>query len=94
MSLDSNPYHAYLRSPEWKERRIAALRYWGYACALNARHRGQLEVHHRCYDRLGAETPTDVIVLCARCHRLFHDLLPAVSALPFIGTIPTNEQLN
>lgn len=31
-----------------------------------------LHVHHRTYERVGAELPTDLIVLCDACHGVFH----------------------
>jgi 5-methylcytosine-specific restriction endonuclease McrA len=92
--MSQTEYLAYLRSPEWKSKRLAALEVWGFSCALNARHRGQLEVHHRTYERLGDELHTDVVVLCARCHRRFHGLLPAVTLLPFEAQRPSGYDLN
>lgn len=40
----------------------------------NSRNRPQ--VHHRTYERLGDERPADLTVLCQRCHRLFHQVVP------------------
>lgn len=75
-------YLAYLRSSRWKEIRTDRLKAANYSCALSARHRSQLEVHHRTYDRVGCENAEDLVVLCARCHRRFHDLLPAIALAP------------
>lgn len=75
-------YAIYLRSREWAARRLERLKSARYACALNVSHRSQLEVHHRTYDRIGHELPEDLVVLCARCHRRFHDLLPAIHMEP------------
>jgi restriction endonuclease Mrr len=66
------PYGQYLRTPEWRRVRAAALLRAGNACALDASHTEDLEVHHRTYERRGAERPTDVLVLCQACHRLHH----------------------
>jgi 5-methylcytosine-specific restriction endonuclease McrA len=70
--LQTMRYRDYLRSPEWRQVRAAALLRAGNACALDASHTEDLEVHHRSYERRGAELPTDVIVLCQPCHRLHH----------------------
>lgn len=64
-------YAAYLRSGVWKARRIAALERAGDRCQVcNSSKR--LQVHHRTYERVGREDPGDLVVLCTRCHRLFH----------------------
>ena len=66
------PYPEYLRTPEWKETRVAALVRAGHSCALDVSHTERLEVHHRTYDRLGEELESDLIVLCHECHRRHH----------------------
>ena len=67
-------YGLYLQSPAWRARAAAALRRAGYRCMIcNAdRWFTRLEVHHRTYERLGRESPEDLIVLCRHCHKLFH----------------------
>jgi restriction endonuclease Mrr len=70
--LQAMPYRRYLRSPEWRRTRAAALLRAGNACALDVRHTDKLEVHHRTYERLGEELASDVVVLCRTCHRLHH----------------------
>ncbi len=65
-------YRDYLSSLRWKAIKNAAL--------SRAKHRCQicnsdlmLHVHHRKYpEELGSEEPSDLIVLCRRCHDLFH----------------------
>jgi hypothetical protein len=64
-------YQAYLASPHWKEVRQQAIERAGGSCMLCNRN-GTLHVHHRTYERLGAEEPMDIIVLCASHHRQFH----------------------
>lgn len=64
-------YNEYLGSPGWKQKRDYALQRAGYRCQLCNR-QDHLEVHHRTYDRLGHEDPTDLTVLCRRCHGAFH----------------------
>lgn len=70
--LRAMPYDDYLRTPEWRQTRAAALIRADHRCALEPNHTGTLDVHHRYYERRGAELPSDVIVLCHACHRLHH----------------------
>jgi len=70
--LRAMPYDNYLLSPEWKERRKQALDWARKACQFCNADNKPLHVHHRTYDRLGAELPADLVVLCADCHRRFH----------------------
>lgn len=64
-------YQAYLRTPEWQARRQVAL-----AAALNrcqvCNGAERLDVHHRTYERIFNELPTDLTVLCRNCHSLYH----------------------
>jgi restriction endonuclease Mrr len=70
--LCAMPYRLYLRTPEWRRTRAAALLRAGNACSLDVTHTEGLEVHHRTYERLGAELVTDLTVLCHSCHQLYH----------------------
>lgn len=70
--LRTMPYHEYLQTPEWQQRRKARLKAARYRCQVcNASDR-PLNVHHRTYERRGAELASDLIVLCEPCHHLFH----------------------
>lgn len=71
--LRAMPYRDYLRTPEWCQTRAAALERAGHRCSLDHTHSDHLEVHHNTYDRLGAELPSDVVVLCQACHRVHHN---------------------
>jgi hypothetical protein len=73
--LRGMPYKEYLLTPEWQARRTAALERALYRCQVCNRGRCELHVHHRTYERRGAELPSDLIVLCARHHALFHGKL-------------------
>lgn len=70
--LQMMPYDEYLRTPEWNQTRAVALVRADHCCALDPKHAGPLEVHHRYYERRGAELPNDLIVLCRACHQLHH----------------------
>ena len=65
-------YNEYMRSVQWKKKRHQVLIYWGNKCGMCYKP-GRLEVHHRTYERLGAELITDLIPLCEECHTKFHD---------------------
>ncbi len=65
-------YRKYLRSPEWNSKRKVALREAGYRCQICNAGNCVLDVHHRTYERLGHELPTDLCVLCESCHDIFH----------------------
>lgn len=85
MSVD---YVKYLQSPEWAVVRRLALEQAGHACRLCGapEDESRLQVHHRTYERLGAELLADVIVLCGPCHLRHHDSLqqpPEIDDLEF-----------
>jgi hypothetical protein len=70
--LRAMSYRQYLRTPEWRRTKAAALLRAGNACSLDVTHTEGLEVHHRTYERLGAELSSDLAVLCRSCHQLLH----------------------
>ncbi len=65
-------YPEYLATDWWQEQRSLALHAAGYRCQV-CNSDDPLDVHHRTYERLGAEAPGDVTVLCRRCHTTFHE---------------------
>jgi 5-methylcytosine-specific restriction endonuclease McrA len=64
-------YARYLRSAQWAYLRRYKLYSAGWRCESCGR-RTRLEVHHRTYQRLGAERLEDLQVLCERCHSAKH----------------------
>lgn len=64
-------YRSYLKSDEWKSVRRRKLFDADFKCERCGRLTG-LEVHHKTYDRLGAERMEDLAVLCRVCHRQEH----------------------
>jgi hypothetical protein len=70
--LRSRSYQTYLLSPGWRRRRKQALKRAGFRCQLCNSPDEHLEVHHRTYERVGDEKAKDLIVLCPKCHRVFH----------------------
>ena len=64
-------YEVYINSDAWRRRRIRALQLAGYRCQLCSQ-RQNLDVHHNNYENLGNERDEDLVVLCGRCHRVYH----------------------
>jgi hypothetical protein len=103
--LREMPYPRYLRTPEWKQTRIDALARAGNCCSLDVTHTGDLEVHHRTYERLGSEQSSDLVVLCHACHQLHHNmfgrprrgvpdptnLAAVVAVAPVVGIAPDSR---
>jgi hypothetical protein len=70
--LRQMPYTEYLQSSEWREvRKVAIARAGGRCQGCNID--GLLDVHHRTYERRGAEEIRDLVALCRTCHGRIHD---------------------
>lgn len=65
------PYEQYLSTVHWQKVRKFAIEACGGRCSLCNRD-GEIQVHHRTYENLGNERPSDVVGLCADCHKTFH----------------------
>ena len=61
-------YRAYLASPEWQTKRLAAFTRAGGICEL-CKSAPAREVHHKSYGSFGNERPEDILALCPPCHR-------------------------
>lgn len=70
--LKNIPYPLYLQTPYWRHRRLQVLERAGNRCQI-CNSPDLLNVHHRTYERRGHEHDGDLIVLCRKCHQLFHD---------------------
>lgn len=68
---DNAEYHAYLKSPAWKARRLELIAVRGAKCEICAS-KGKLHLHHLTYVRLYDELDTDLAVLCDECHMAVH----------------------
>jgi len=77
--LAALPYDEYLKTDHWKQVRSTAYGAAGGRCQL-CNSGGEVHAHHRTYDNLGHEKPSDVTVLCAECHAKFHDKHPDCDA--------------
>lgn len=65
-------YKEYLKTEGWQRTRRWALDRAGNKCQL-CKSDKKLNVHHNNYSSLGKEEPSDIIVLCERCHKIHHD---------------------
>lgn len=74
---DPTWYQKYLLSDHWKATREWALERASRCCQL-CRAKVNLRVHHNTYARLGKELPSDLVVLCVRCHDRHHELIAQV----------------
>jgi len=64
----------YYKTDEWAEKREVALDNAANKCQVCSNPKS-LNVHHNTYDRFGGdELDTDLVVLCNKCHRLFHGI--------------------
>jgi Mrr restriction endonuclease-like protein len=71
----------YLDSPEWQRTRVAALERAEHRCSRDRRHKDQLEVHHDVRVRIGAELPSDLVVLCRSCYEQHHKITSEPAAV-------------
>ncbi len=69
--LRKMPYQEYLATAEWRKRRRKMVNLFDGRCQL-CNEGGVLNVHHRTYERLGCELDADLIVLCRKCHGIYH----------------------
>lgn len=66
-------YRDYLKSPHWYSFRARWYRKMGNPPCSRCHRSHALELHHRLYNRLGAERFSDVVGLCRSCHAATHD---------------------
>lgn len=89
-------YNEYILSEEWRNTRLWALDRADNKCQICC-NKHSLQVHHNEYTRLGREIPSDLIVLCKKCHQLFHDSLPSKNnqdVTDVINDMTTSQQLD
>ena len=71
MASEAGNYRAYLTTGHWLTIRRLALERAGNHCQTCGGTEN-LDVHHNRY-ALYEERLTDVVVLCRKCHKLYHD---------------------
>ena len=64
-------YTEYLKSNHWINLRNRFLKYSNNKCGI-CQSQQKLQVHHRTYKNKGCEEYKDLIVLCKKCHELYH----------------------
>lgn len=67
----SPEYRKVLGSLRWRNLRKERLRQTMHRCERCGKTSGDssnLQLHHKTYDRLGAELPADIELLCKQCH--------------------------
>lgn len=74
-SMGLASYNEYLHSDHWKAFRTAYYREHPRKCVVCGFAGDRVVLHHKTYDRLGAEHPEDVIPLCDDCHQKTHNLV-------------------
>lgn len=89
MNEKSEEYKAYIKSPDWQMTRGIAKARAGYKCEKCGSPEG-LQVHHKTYDRLGHEWPTDLMVLCDPCHVKEHRAIERKRAEEFSDRVYYN----
>ena len=83
-------YSKYLKSSKWERLRDRAIKRAKNKCQLCSGDKN-LQVHHRTYQRLFNESLVDLTVLCERCHKHFHNILPKYKE-PILVNIPDRPQ--
>jgi hypothetical protein len=61
-------YEKHLKSARWKNTRRDLFRLRGELCEACGYPSPNLQVHHLSYDRLGCELPSDLKIVCKKCH--------------------------
>ena len=64
-------YQEYLKSKEWQETRRRVFKEYGYRCDQCGSTKN-LHIHHITYENLGEEGISDLVPLCAECHKRLH----------------------
>lgn len=75
---DDARYRAHIQSPEWRAFRAEVIKARGGKCEICPSW-SRLQVHHLTYERLGAELPGDVLVVCQECHEALHGRFDAAT---------------
>jgi 5-methylcytosine-specific restriction endonuclease McrA len=72
MAITQN-YQAYLNSDRWKAKRLKVLSRDKFKCQ-KCKKAQATQVHHLTYERIFNERMTDLMSVCARCHREIHGI--------------------
>jgi len=73
--LKEMPYEDYLKTMHWKIIKYFITFRANYECQLCRTSKDIINVHHNTYNNRGEEKFEDLIVLCQKCHKKFHNKL-------------------
>lgn len=74
VAITKNPiYHAYLRSYEWRMKRVKIITRDNGRCRLCGS-KTNLQIHHLTYKNIFKEKDKDLITLCVDCHKYVETL--------------------
>lgn len=75
MLEDYGSYNDYLQSNDWKEKakRLKEQAEWRCQLCNKKGTNSTLHAHHKTYQRVGHEEDNDIIILCSKCHAMFHN---------------------
>lgn len=68
----ANDYKEYLKSEEWKEKKMKRIEHDKYRCKLCGSGKN-LQVHHITYENFPNETIDDLVTVCRNCHIEIHE---------------------
>lgn len=66
-------YEIYLQGSKWGEKRVRILTRDGYKCVVCGSDE-LLQVHHLTYIHVYEENDDELVTVCRKCHRAFHEL--------------------
>lgn len=70
---DRESYYAYIQSHAWKRRKAEIIKRDKCACAICGAKYVPLHIHHLTYQHFEHERDSELITLCADCHKRIHD---------------------
>lgn len=69
----TSQYQKYLNSSEWKSKRIKVLSRAEFRCE-KCRKKRATQTHHKTYRHIFNEPLSDLLAVCAPCHRKIHGI--------------------
>jgi predicted HNH restriction endonuclease len=66
-------YQAYLNSPKWKNKRLKVLNRAKFKCE-KCKKAQATQIHHKTYKHIFNEPLSDLLAVCAPCHRKIHGI--------------------
>jgi 5-methylcytosine-specific restriction endonuclease McrA len=66
-------YQAYLNSSEWRSKRLKVLQRAKFKCE-QCKKKQATQIHHKSYRHIFNEPLSDLLAVCATCHREIHGI--------------------